>query len=113
MISFQGCGIRDIESLLREHEDFMSRELTLMLRRMRRRRWAGLPVLLRVVLRLRNVGGGAQPGRNSCKGVRPCAVLESLFKTPPPPARQPPLGWEWRCEVHSARKFTRLAKLSH
>ena len=67
LISLQGCGIRDVESLLREHADFMSRELTLMLRRMRRRRWVGLPVLLKVVLRLRNVGD--QPGMNSFKGV--------------------------------------------
>ena len=43
------------------HAEYMSRELTLMLRRMRRRRWSGLPLLLRVVLRMRNVGD--QPGK--------------------------------------------------
>ena len=47
------------------HAEYMSRELTLMLRRMRRRRWSGLPLLLRVVLRMRNVGD--QPGKEGRK----------------------------------------------
>ena len=72
----QGCGFADVESLLVEHAEYMSRELTLMLRRMRRRRWSGLPLLLRVVLRMRNVGD--QPGKKGGNNPSPRKGVHSF-----------------------------------